>query len=202
MSSWSAPWPQTLSREDPALVAFEPMNEPVVDCDEDNTNFWPERLKRLYAAARASATRLTHRALRRLLGRRRGAGEDRPEGHSRRQCHLDVPFLRAVPADPRRARPGPATSSAMSPACPTRRMPCRAPNSTQRSKTVRQRISGRGAVPRRARHARLSRRADRHGGHQGKTRRRARRTVRDRRRRLGEATWHRFPKTSSSASSA
>jgi endoglucanase len=50
---------QALAKENPALVAFEPMNEPVVDCDEDGTNHWPERLQRLYAAARASATRLT-----------------------------------------------------------------------------------------------------------------------------------------------
>lgn len=48
-----------LAREDPALVAFEPMNEPVVDCADDKTNLWPERLRRLHAAARASATRLT-----------------------------------------------------------------------------------------------------------------------------------------------
>ncbi len=48
-----------LSKEDPSLVAFEPMNEPVLDCDEDGTNLWPERQKRLYAAARSSATRLT-----------------------------------------------------------------------------------------------------------------------------------------------
>ena len=48
-----------LSNEDPAMVAFEPMNEPVVDCDDDHTNLWPDRLQRLYAAARASATRLT-----------------------------------------------------------------------------------------------------------------------------------------------
>ena len=50
---------QALSNEDPALVAFEPMNEPVVDCEDDHTNLWPDRLQRLYAAARASATRLT-----------------------------------------------------------------------------------------------------------------------------------------------
>ena len=50
---------KTLSGEDPSLVAFELMNEPVLDCAEDGTNLWPERLKRLYAAARASATRLT-----------------------------------------------------------------------------------------------------------------------------------------------
>lgn len=49
----------TLASEDPAMVAFEPMNEPVVDCDADNTHSWPDRLRRLYAAARASATRLT-----------------------------------------------------------------------------------------------------------------------------------------------
>jgi hypothetical protein len=50
---------QALSKEDPTLVAFEPMNEPVVDCEADGTDLWPERLQRLYAAARASATRLT-----------------------------------------------------------------------------------------------------------------------------------------------
>jgi hypothetical protein len=49
----------TLAAEDPAMVAFEPMNEPVVDCDADDTHAWPDRLQRLYAAARASATRLT-----------------------------------------------------------------------------------------------------------------------------------------------
>lgn len=50
---------QLLSQEDPALVAFEPMNEPVIDCGGDKTNLWPERMQRLFAAARASATRLT-----------------------------------------------------------------------------------------------------------------------------------------------
>jgi endoglucanase len=49
----------TLAGEDPALVAFELMNEPGIDCEEDGTNFWQERQKRLFAAARASATRLT-----------------------------------------------------------------------------------------------------------------------------------------------
>lgn len=48
-----------LANEDPARIAFEPMNEPVVDCDADNTHSWPDRLQRLYAAARASATKLT-----------------------------------------------------------------------------------------------------------------------------------------------
>lgn len=50
---------KALAREDPALVAFEPMNEPMLDCAEDRTDNWPQRLQRLYAAARASATRLT-----------------------------------------------------------------------------------------------------------------------------------------------
>ncbi len=47
-----------LSREDPQMVAFELMNEPVVDCDSGPTG-WAERQKRLFAAARAAATRLT-----------------------------------------------------------------------------------------------------------------------------------------------
>ena len=50
---------RTLAEEDPAQVAFEPMNEPVIDCDADGTGLWPERQQRLFAAARASATRLT-----------------------------------------------------------------------------------------------------------------------------------------------
>lgn len=50
---------RTLSKEDPGQVAFEPMNEPIVDCDGDGTNLWPERQKKLFAAARSSATRLT-----------------------------------------------------------------------------------------------------------------------------------------------
>ncbi|MBE1204783.1 cellulase family glycosylhydrolase [Aminobacter carboxidus] len=49
----------TLAKEDPAQVAFELMNEPVVDCEPSEAKVWPERLKRLYAAARSSATRLT-----------------------------------------------------------------------------------------------------------------------------------------------
>lgn len=48
-----------LSREDPAQVAFELMNEPIVDCDDGAAPRWPGMLKRLFAAARASATRLT-----------------------------------------------------------------------------------------------------------------------------------------------
>ncbi|WP_202298924.1 glycoside hydrolase family 5 protein [Mesorhizobium sp. 131-2-1] len=50
---------RTLSAEDPAQVAFEPMNEPIVDCDGDDTSLWPDRQKKLFAAARSSATRLT-----------------------------------------------------------------------------------------------------------------------------------------------
>lgn len=47
-----------LSREDPTMVAFELMNEPVTDC-EGGEAVWPDRLGQLFAAARASATRLT-----------------------------------------------------------------------------------------------------------------------------------------------
>lgn len=50
---------KTLAREDPRLVALELMNEPIVDCDENGTSLWPDRQKQLFAAARASATRLT-----------------------------------------------------------------------------------------------------------------------------------------------
>ncbi|TIO09784.1 cellulase family glycosylhydrolase [Mesorhizobium sp.] len=50
---------RTLADEDPKKVAFEPMNEPVVDCDTDGTGLWPERQQRLFAAARSSATKLT-----------------------------------------------------------------------------------------------------------------------------------------------
>lgn len=50
---------RTLSREDPELVAFELMNEPGTECDAAGNADWAERLTRLFAAARASATRLT-----------------------------------------------------------------------------------------------------------------------------------------------
>jgi endoglucanase len=50
---------RTLANEDPTLVAFEPMNEPIVDCDSDGTSLWPERQRTLFAAARSSATKLT-----------------------------------------------------------------------------------------------------------------------------------------------
>ncbi|WP_224549280.1 glycoside hydrolase family 5 protein [Mesorhizobium sp. CA16] len=50
---------RTLAREDPRLVALELMNEPLADCEANGTNLWPDRQKQLFAAARASATRLT-----------------------------------------------------------------------------------------------------------------------------------------------
>ncbi|EHH13473.1 glycoside hydrolase family protein [Mesorhizobium amorphae CCNWGS0123] len=50
---------RTLAAEDPHQVAFEPMNEPVVDCDGDGTSLWPDRQLKLFAAARSSATKLT-----------------------------------------------------------------------------------------------------------------------------------------------
>lgn len=48
-----------LSEEDPKMVAFELMNEPVVDCDDDDEELWPDRQERLHAAARAAAPNLT-----------------------------------------------------------------------------------------------------------------------------------------------
>lgn len=50
---------KTLAKEDPKQVALELMNEPIVDCDANGSNLWPDRQKKLFAAARASATRLT-----------------------------------------------------------------------------------------------------------------------------------------------
>lgn len=50
---------RTVSREDPSLVALELMNEPVTGCEGAEAAAWAGRLKRLYAAARASATRTT-----------------------------------------------------------------------------------------------------------------------------------------------
>ncbi|RJT41114.1 glycosyl hydrolase [Mesorhizobium waimense] len=50
---------RTLAAENPRQVAFEPMNEPIVDCDGDGTSLWPDRQLKLFAAARSSATKLT-----------------------------------------------------------------------------------------------------------------------------------------------
>ena len=189
-----------LAKEDPALVAFEPMNEPVVDCDADNTNFWPDRLQRLYAAARASATQADDRAHRRLLFRRRSAGQDRPEGDPRRQRHLDVPLLRSVPADAsgrdlgRRLHPvrdGLAVPALCGAARRARRGARDDPPAHPRQ----------GLVVAPARHARLSRRADRDDGHESRTRRDHRAAVRDRGG-LGQAERHRSRRTSFWASSA
>ncbi|WP_202312053.1 glycoside hydrolase family 5 protein [Mesorhizobium sp. L-8-10] len=50
---------RALAREDPSRLALELMNEPVIDCEGPAAGLWPDRLKKLFAAARASATRLT-----------------------------------------------------------------------------------------------------------------------------------------------
>lgn len=50
---------RAMSGFDPALVAIEPMNEPVTGCEGDEQKQWEERMLRLFAAARSSATRLT-----------------------------------------------------------------------------------------------------------------------------------------------
>ncbi len=44
-----------LSTTDPATTAFEPFNEPVIDCDPTLFPKWPSLLKRLHAAARKAA---------------------------------------------------------------------------------------------------------------------------------------------------
>ncbi|MBX3566644.1 MAG: cellulase family glycosylhydrolase [Rhizobiaceae bacterium] len=50
---------RALSQEDPSKVALEVMNEPTMGCEGADANIWSGRLKQLFAAARASATRLT-----------------------------------------------------------------------------------------------------------------------------------------------
>ncbi|MER9654126.1 glycoside hydrolase family 5 protein [Mesorhizobium sp. M0152] len=50
---------RTLAGEGPEKIALEPMNEPIVDCDSGGTSLWPDRQRKLFAAARSSATKLT-----------------------------------------------------------------------------------------------------------------------------------------------
>ncbi len=49
----------SIKDKDPRRVAFELFNEPTIDCDSDGTNNWPPMMKQAFAAARASATKLT-----------------------------------------------------------------------------------------------------------------------------------------------
>jgi endoglucanase len=48
-----------IAGEDPNLLAFELMNEPVTGCEGLEQKAWEDRLLKLFAAARSSATRLT-----------------------------------------------------------------------------------------------------------------------------------------------
>jgi hypothetical protein len=50
---------RSLAGEDPEMVALELMNEPTMGCAGEEASEWTDRLRRLFAAARASATRLT-----------------------------------------------------------------------------------------------------------------------------------------------
>lgn len=50
---------QTIAREDPAMVALELMNEPVAECGRRDARRWTEKLRQLWAAARASALETT-----------------------------------------------------------------------------------------------------------------------------------------------
>jgi hypothetical protein len=50
----------TLAEENPHTVAFEFMNEPIIDCETaEGRSEWNGKLKQLFAAARASTTKLT-----------------------------------------------------------------------------------------------------------------------------------------------
>ncbi len=48
-----------LSKQAPDQVAFELMNEPVIDCEAASSPRWPKMLKQLFAAARSPAPKLT-----------------------------------------------------------------------------------------------------------------------------------------------
>jgi hypothetical protein len=48
-----------IKSKDAKRVALELFNEPTIDCDDANTNDWPDLMKQAFAAARASATKLT-----------------------------------------------------------------------------------------------------------------------------------------------
>ena len=48
-----------IGKEDPQTLALELFNEPTIDCDEDDTNDWPAKLKQSHAAARAAAPSTT-----------------------------------------------------------------------------------------------------------------------------------------------
>ena len=132
MSSSSARWRARLPSEDPAQVAFEPMNEPVVDCDADGTNLWPDRLQRLSPRRAPRRRRLTLM----LTGacyserRRRWRRSIRRPSPTTTSSGPSTPTIRSC--SPIRARPGPAISSPTSPACPIRLLRCRAPSSTWR----------------------------------------------------------------------
>ena len=49
----------TLAGEDPSRIALELMNEPTRGCAGEDAKDWTQKLKRLFAAARGSASRLT-----------------------------------------------------------------------------------------------------------------------------------------------
>jgi hypothetical protein len=48
-----------IKSRDPKRVALELFNEPTIDCEDAGTNDWPELMKQAFAAARASATKLS-----------------------------------------------------------------------------------------------------------------------------------------------
>lgn len=50
---------RAMSAFNPAMVAIEPMNEPVIGCEGSEQKAWEDRMLRLFAAVRSSATRQT-----------------------------------------------------------------------------------------------------------------------------------------------
>jgi endoglucanase len=69
---------KALAATDPATTAFEPLNEPVIDCDPQAAPRWPPMLKRLYASARRAAPAHTLVLSGRLLVQRLGPRQDQP----------------------------------------------------------------------------------------------------------------------------
>ena len=159
---------KTLSQEDPALVAFELMNEPVIDCEDDGADRWPDAAEAPVCRRAASATRLTlvltgacMSNAEMLVGRRSA----RLPG---RQPDLDLPLLPAVSADPpgrdlgRRLHPLRHRPSLSALRRAARRTRCRARRRSRPGSATKRR----GAAQR---HDLLSRRADRRDRHAGRT---------------------------------
>jgi hypothetical protein len=109
---------RTLAAEDPTQIAFEPMNEPIVDCDSDGTNLWPIASRNCCGSAFVGHE-TNPDPDRRVLFECDLTGEDRSKDDPDDNIIWTfTPTIRFC--SPIRVRPGPAISSPMSPACPIR----------------------------------------------------------------------------------